>query len=202
MKLRTLERELGHLRLIGAPDVRLEQYRTPPSLAARLLFHAYMRGDIAGKRVCDLGCGAGILACGAALLDAAQVRGIDIDPRSIEVAKENAVNIGKNIEFVVGDVADNGVFEGFSCDTVLMNPPFGAQRKYADRPFIDRALDIGTITYGVFNAGSLPFVQGYIEGRADIREAVSGKFLIPHTFSFHTRHRVEIEVEILCMKTR
>jgi putative methylase len=202
MKLRTLERELERLLPISHPEVRLEQYRTPPSIAARLLFHAAMRGDIEGKRVCDLGCGSGILSCGAALLGASHVRGVDIDPKSIEVARANAASATVEAEFVIADIGDDVAFENYSCDTVIMNPPFGAQRRYADRPFIDRALDIGKVVYGIFNAGSLPFIRVYVGERGFIEEAVSGKFSLPHTFAFHTRERVEIEVEILCIRKR
>jgi len=202
MKLRGLERELEKLQSLETPDARLEQYRTPSSVAARLLFHAYMRGDIVDRRVCDLGCGSGILSCGAALLGAAEVRGVDIDPRSIEIALNNAERIGKVIEFVVGDVGDEHVFEGYSCDTVMMNPPFGAQRRHADRPFIDRALAIGNMIYGVFNTGSLSFVQAFIGNRAVIKEVIHGKFILSRTFAFHTKERKEIEVEILCLKRR
>jgi putative methylase len=202
MKLRALERELERLRIVTDPDVRYEQYRTPPSLAARLLFHAALKGDIEGRRVCDLGCGAGILSCGAALLGAAPVRGVDIDPRSIEVARENADRLGVDVEFLTADVADDRAFEGYTCDTVVMNPPFGAQRRHADRPFIDRALEIGNRIYGIFNAGSLPFVRSYIGDRGTVEEAIAGKFPLPHMFGFHSRERVEIEVEILCIRKR
>jgi putative methylase len=202
MKLRSLERELERLRTITDPEVRLEQYRTPPSLAARLLFHAAMRGNIERKRVCDLGCGAGVLACGAAMLGASWVRGVDIDPRSLAVARDNAALVGANVEFVEADITDDAAFENYSCDTVVMNPPFGAQRRHADRPFIDRALSIGTVVYGIFNAGSLPFVQAYVGERGVIEEAVSGTFSLPHMFAFHTRNRVQIEVEILCIRKR
>jgi putative methylase len=202
MKLRTLERELERLRNIRDPEVWLEQYRTPPSVAARLLFHAAMRGDIGGKGVCDLGCGAGILSCGAALLGASHVRGVDIDPRSIEVARANAASAGVDVEFLIADVGNGAAFKEYSCDTVIMNPPFGAQRRHADRPFIDRALSIGGVVYGIFNTGSLPFVQAYVGERGFIEGAVSGKFSLPPTFAFHTCDRVEIEVEILCIRKR
>jgi putative methylase len=200
MKLNTLERKLERLSTVPNPDARLEQYRTPPSVAARLLFHAFMRGDIREKQVCDLGCGAGVLSCGAAFLGASSVRGIDIDPLSIEMARTNAISAELDIEFLVADVADDDAFREYTCDTVVMNPPFGAQRRHADRPFVDRALGIGTMVYGIFNAGSLPFVREYIEGRGVIEEVIAGKFSLPHTFAFHTRDRVEIGVEILCMK--
>lgn len=202
MKLRSLELKLERLQTLSEPKARLEQYHTPPSVAARLLFHAAMRGDIEGKRICDLGCGEGILSCGAALLGASHIWGVDIDPRLIEMARSNASSAGVEIEFLVADISDDSVFELYTCDTVIMNPPFGAQRRHADRPFIDRSLDIGKMIYGIFNAGSLPFVRHYIGERGVIEEAISGKFSLPHTFAFHTKDRVEIDVEILCIRKR
>ena len=75
MKLRKLEMLLEEFETFKNPDPALEQYMTPPVVAARLLFHAYMKGDIEGRSVLDLGCGTGILACGAALLGAKEVAG-------------------------------------------------------------------------------------------------------------------------------
>ena len=90
MKLKQLEMTLQRLAGFSRPRAALEQYQTPAPLAARLLYHALMKGDIEGKRVCDLGCGTGILAIGAALLGAASVTGVDIDERALAVARENA----------------------------------------------------------------------------------------------------------------
>jgi putative methylase len=201
MKLRGLERILEELEGIETPRADLEQYHTPAVVAARLVYHAFMRGDIQGRRVCDLGCGSGILACGAALLGAVHVLGVDIDPGSITIARRNAARIGKEIEFRIGDIAQEEVFAEYSCDTVVMNPPFGAQRRHADRPFLDRALTLGAKVYGIFNAGSLPFVTSYIAGRAIVEEVIQGTFPLRRTFAFHTRELREIEVEILCLKT-
>ncbi len=47
-------------------------------------------GKLEGKRVLDLGCGTGILAIAAALLGAQPVVAVDIDPRAVEVTRENA----------------------------------------------------------------------------------------------------------------
>ncbi|MDD1672430.1 MAG: METTL5 family protein [Methanomicrobiales archaeon] len=200
MKLRTLERELERLETIEYPDLHLEQYRTPPLVAARLLFHAAMRGDITGKSVWDLGCGAGILACGAALLGAETVTGVDIDTHSIEVARGNATRVGRELVFYVADITDDAAFAGAFADTVVMNPPFGVQQRYADRPFIDRALALGKNVYGVFNAGSRDFVTSYTAGRATVEEAIRCRFPMRRTFAFHTKEWKEIEVEILCLK--
>lgn len=200
MKLRTLERELEQLEIVESPDLSLEQYRTPPVVAARLLFHAAMRGDIHGKSVWDLGCGAGILACGAALLGAGTVTGVDVDPRSIDVARRNAARVGRKLVFRIADITDDAAFADATADTVIMNPPFGAQQRHADRPFIDRALSLGKIVYGIFNTGSRDFVISYVAGRAILEEAIRCRFPMKKSFAFHDRKWKEIEVEILCLK--
>jgi putative methylase len=201
MKLKHLEMTLQRLRGFSRPRAALEQYQTPAPLAARLLYHALMKGDIEGKRVCDLGCGTGVLAIGAALLGAETIVGIDIDERALAIARENAGLLDTNITFLTTDVRDGGCRERIgACDTVIMNPPFGAQKAHADRPFIDCALAVAGVTYSIFNAGSIPFVEAYIAQKAEITEKIGGAFPIKRTFAFHKKDVQEIEVEILRLK--
>ena len=86
---------------------------------------------------------------------------------------------------------------GIAADTVVMNPPFGAQKEHADRPFIDTALQIAPVSYAILNAGSIPFVASYVRGRAEIAEKISAQLKIPRQFAFHTRESLEIPVEIV-----
>ena len=177
MKLRQLEIQLEKITGYTRPSPRWEQYQTPAPLAARLLFHAHSRGDIEGKRVCDLGCGTGILTIGALILGAAQVTGYDIDDNALDTARKNAENMHVDPVFIPGDISDPGFSSSIPrFDTVIMNPPFGAQVLHADRPFIDTALHTGQTVYGIFNAGSRPFVENYIQGRGVIDEVIRGIF--------------------------
>ncbi|MGA2913413.1 MAG: METTL5 family protein [Methanoregula sp.] len=201
MKLKHLEMALQQLTGFSCPRAALEQYQTPAPLAARLLFHALLKGDIKEKNVCDLGSGTGVLAIGAALLGADRVKGVDIDRRAIEVAKANAALLDIDVEFVIADVRDAALPASLGCsDTVIMNPPFGAQKAHADRPFIDLALTLAPVTYSIFNAGSAQFIKTYTAERAEIDEHVGGIFPIKRTFSFHTQDIQEIGVEILRLK--
>ena len=59
-------------------------------LCLELLEEAVEEGD----RVLDLGCGSGILGIAALLLGAAHVTGVDIDPKAVDVAYENAAMNG------------------------------------------------------------------------------------------------------------
>lgn len=203
MKLKNLEMALQRLAGYTKPRASLEQYQTPAPLAARLLYHAFMKRDIEGKHVGDLGSGTGVLAIGAALLGAESVTGYEVDEKAVEISKENAALLDADVEFIVADVTDteSGAITGLF-DTVVMNPPFGAQKEHADRPFIDRAIRIAPVTYGIFNTGSTPFIHAYTKNRAQITERVGGNFPIRRTFFFHTRDVQEIEVEILRLERR
>ena len=201
MKLKKLAITLERLETFESPSVSLEQYATPSDTASRLLFHAMMHGDITDCRVCDLGCGSGVLACGAALLDAEEVFGVDIDPEAIRIADKNAVSLGLDITWIQGDIREVRLPE---CDTVIMNPPFGAQKgqEHADRPFIDAALRCAPVVYGIFNSGSRSFVESYIKGRAVVDEAVACGFVMKRTFAHHTHDRKEIPVEVLRLERK
>jgi arsenite methyltransferase len=76
-----------------------------------------------GETVVDLGCGAGIDLCIAALLigDSGHAIGIDITPAMVEKAKENARLLGlSNVEVYVGDIADIPL-EDVCADVVISN---------------------------------------------------------------------------------
>jgi putative methylase len=80
-----------------------------------------------------------------------------------------------------------------------MNPPFGAQKRHADRPFIDTALLVAPVVYGIFNAGSRDFISSYLQGRAEIVEVVGGTLSMKRSFSFHTRDLRDTPVEIVVL---
>jgi putative methylase len=147
-----------------------------------VLYFASGRGDIAGRSVVDLGTGNGILAIGARLLGASQVEGIETDASSLEVARRNARRSGVDVNWILADVqALRGPVE-----TVLMNPPFGAQTRGADRPFLDAAMAHGQVVYMFLNPKSEDFVRRRIETSAGrITDRLEYAFPIPHLFPFH-----------------
>src|SRR5215475_11589332 len=59
-----------------------------------------------GKRVLDMGCGGGLVACYAALRGAKEVVGVDISPKAIDNAKTNAknLNVVSKTDFRKGDL--------------------------------------------------------------------------------------------------
>lgn len=190
MKQRKLEILLEQVEGFGSPDVTLEQYTTPAVLAAEVLHFAYMEGDIADT-VYDLGCGTGILAIGAKLLGAEKVVGFDSDEKALEIARKNAEKMDVDVEFVYCDIS--GITG--NAHTVVMNPPFGAQAKGNDRPFLLTALRTSEVTYSIHNCGSHDFIQKFISP-AVITEWYKTSFSMKRTFKFHKKDVEQIEVEI------
>lgn len=181
------------------PKQDLEQYATPATIAADVLWNACSLGDIEGKKVVDLGCGTGIFAIGAALLGAREAVGVDIDPDATVVAEVQAkeMEVGENTRFISTDVR----YFAENADTVIQNPPFGAQkahRKEADRIFLAKAMDIAPVVYSFHLAETKEFVEKFVESLgASVTHRFCYRFSIPHTYAFHTREKAEFEVVVL-----
>ncbi len=190
MKQRKLEILLEQVKSFDSPNVNLEQYSTPALLAAEILHFAYMQGDLEGT-VFDLGCGTGMLAIGAKLLGAEKVTGFDIDKRALDIARKNAEKLGADVEFVLNDITR---VEGHA-DTVVMNPPFGAQSKGNDRPFLLSALNTSHVIYSIHNCGSHDFISKFI-GDARITDWYTTAFPMKRTFKFHKKEVEMVKVEI------
>lgn len=161
MRLNDIERLLSSIPSHPAPKLELEQYATPADLAAPLLFEARSLGDIEGKCVVDLGAGTGVLAIGAAILGASSVTGVEVDAASLVIAAREASRLRLPIAWVNADVA---AWEGVA-DTVVMNPPFGAQQRHADRAFLDNAMRTAPVVYTLHHAPSRAFVEAYAAER-------------------------------------
>jgi putative methylase len=192
MKKKELEIMLERVEDIPTPDADSEQYSTPATVAAELLHFAFMNGDIEGRTVYDLGCGNGILGIGAKVLGARTVIGIDRDEKALEVARLNCKKLDVAVEFRRGDVR---AVEGEG-DTVVMNPPFGAQKqnRHADRAFLDKALEIAPVVYSILNAGSEPFIRSLLPSATIQRFPVA--FPLKRRFWFHKKDRKVIRVDV------
>jgi putative methylase len=194
MKKNELERALQRVPPHTKPRADLEQYATPAWIATDILYIAYANGDIQDCEVVDLGCGGGIFSIGASLLGARRVIGVDIDPGAAVDCRKNASTAGVVVEVITADVRDIIL----SSDTVVMNPPFGAQHRHADRPFLEAAVRIAPRTYSLHNARTEEFLRSMVRSMgAEIFLQKSYKFEIPHMFEFHDRKKKEIEVTLL-----
>jgi len=218
-----LEILLSQVKPHPTPSPNLEQYTIPADAAATTLYiAAYANNDIINKTVLDLGCGTGRLALGAAFLGAKEVVGIDIDRTAVNTAAQNAAETGlaEKTRWIAADIeAICGKF-----DTVLQNPPFGVQKRGADRRFLEKALAAANTVYslhksvhdsealvkrlkassdGVLQVSPSPFLQKFIEKNGGYMKAVYAMVMtIPHMFSFHEKKKHEFAVDLYVIEKR
>ncbi len=200
MKLRELEMVLESLERSDERNVTLEDYPTPAPIAASILFAAEMdHGDISDKTVCDLGCGDGIFAIGAALLGARRVIGVDVQSKALKVCQRNSGMLGTNgtTDWVLGEVASLEFKE--SIDTVVSNPPFGVKKKGADLVFLRKALSIARVTYSIHLAGEKNriFLERNINRLGgQVTQIETFEFPIKRLYDFHRKQRHMIRVDL------
>jgi putative methylase len=198
---RELELFLDSIETHPAPKLSLEQYTISAEVAAEILYiAAFQHDDIVDKNVIDLGTGTGRLALGAAFLGAKTVTGVDIDSESLATAHKQAMisNLDRNVQWVLGDIE---IIVG-KFDTVLQNPPFGVRRRGADRRFIEKALELGGVTYTLHKSGlsNREFIKRLVQKHAgSITEVYQMDFVIPRTFQFHRKRRYHTRVDLFRM---
>jgi putative methylase len=200
MKKKQLELQLQNVPLPPAPRPHIEQYMTPAGIAADILFTAYQFNDIQDKIVLDLGCGTGIFSIGAMLTGAKQVIGIDIDKESIALAQDYAKKTNLDIDYRVQSI--DGVHT--RCDTVIMNPPFGAQKsnQKADRRFIEKAFELANIVYSLHLKKTIPFIGKLVSSLGgDITYQKDYVFPIKWMFEFHTKKVKNYAVSLVRIST-
>ena len=153
MLKRDLELLLQRIEEPISPKLYLEQYTTPASIAADMLWEAYMRGDVENKVIADLGCGAGRLLLGSLLLGASYAVGIDIDCEILLLLDENAWRVTKlegdimlMYDTILSDIRKTPIRR---IDTVIMNPPFGLRSKTSDIVFLEKAFGITETVYSL-----------------------------------------------------
>jgi len=195
---RTLERRLADVEGFRDPSAALEQYPTPAELAAHLLHLADLHGDLADRTVADLGTGTGMLALGAATRDPRRVVAIERDADALAVARENESRVDPevSVDWLRGDATAPPLR---TVDTVVMNPPFGAQRgqRHADRAFLEATADVAAVSYSIHNEGSKEFVESFAADHGGtVTHAFAAELDIAHQFEFHTSERERIDVEV------
>lgn len=217
-----LEMLLSKVKPHPTPNPSLEQYTVSVEVAAEMLYlAAYTYDDIVEKTILDLGCGTGRLALGAAFLGAKEVVGVDIDRAALRVASENSVIAGlrSKVQWVAADVSTvTGRF-----DTVIQNPPFGVQKRGADRQFLEKALKSGKAVYSIHKSASErpvlrartslsktkvkaahpTFLERLIEKNGgNIKAIYPMTMTIPYMFSFHSKKRQASAVDLYVIETK
>ncbi len=179
-----------------------EQYDTPPETATSMLLEANRRGHLQDLTVADLGCGTGRLAIGAALLGARAVEGVEVDEKALAQARETATTM-EVIDRCTFSLSEVSHWQG-QVDTVIMNPPFGSQRKRADRPFMEKALNVASHIHTLHLGLNTSYWETTLARRGIEVETVQRfNIELPYTYPHHTRSTRTIElVHLYIQSTR
>ncbi|GAB3681994.1 METTL5 family protein [Salinarchaeum chitinilyticum] len=197
----SLAKRLGVVAGFDDPRAELEQYPTPPELAAHIVHVADLQGDLAGRTVVDLGTGTGMLALAAALRGADRVVGVELDSDPILTAADNEEKVGttSEIEWIQGDATRSPVAPAPADTTVVMNPPFGAQHgnRGADKEFLETARSIASVSYSVHNEGSQEFLEAYTDDvGGTVTHAFAAEFELDNQFAFHEDEQRSLDAEV------
>ena len=203
---RALERRLADLDGFEEPRVELEQYTTPADLAAHILHLADLQDDLAGRTVLDLGTGTGILALGAVLRGSDLVVGLERDPDALAMARRNEARVDHDadVAWLLGDATRPPLCPEEPA-TVVMNPPFGAQRgnRHADRAFLEAAADVAAVSYSIHNADSHDFVEAFAgDAGGNVTHAYAASIDLDRQFEFHEASTRAIDVEVFRIEWR
>ncbi len=191
----TLAISISKLMTFENPKIMAEQYSTDSESAAEAAWFAFMKGDIAGKAVADLGCGTGLLGIAALLLGAEKTFFVDNDEDALEICRKNISSIGENAisrAVIVNEDISNFVQEA---DTVLQNPPFGTKTKHADRQFLIQAFLIAPVIYSFHKINTSDFVKKLAADNGfSVTNILPMQLQLKKTHNFHRSKLRRVEV--------
>ena len=190
---------LSKLKGFETPKVREEQYTTEPEIAAELLWLMFLRREIEGKAIADLGSGTGILGLGALLLGAGKVFLVDKDREAMGIARQNHAWLkeqGFEMNEAVFLVQDIEEFDE-KADFVVENPPFGTKEEHADRAFLEKAFSTADVVYSFHKSSTEKFISAIAKDRGfRVSEKVEIRFPLKAAHEFHTRKVFRIDVTL------
>eukprot|EP00123_Amoebidium_parasiticum_P021727 comp7262_c0_seq1/m.2967 comp7262_c0_seq1/g.2967 ORF comp7262_c0_seq1/g.2967 comp7262_c0_seq1/m.2967 type:complete len:211 (-) comp7262_c0_seq1:430-1062(-) len=199
MKLRELEEYLQDVSAFEKPKIQLEQYPTPPHIAARIVYTMETSfGDISDKMVADLGCGCGVLGIGATLMGSGHTVGFDIDTDALDIARDNIEEMEIPVDLVNADVLSLPAVRQF--DTIITNPPFGTkQNKGIDMLFLKQGIEMATtVVYSLHKTSTREHIKKKaLEWGVKMEVVAELRYDIPQMYKFHKQKSVDIEVDFL-----
>jgi len=188
------------------PKIELEQYCIDASSAVDLIYFAGLEfDDIKNRLIFDFGAGTGRLSIISAYFKATYVLSVDIDWSALKILNENILSLDLNhlIFPICSDIdkfeISNSILPRNLKITTIMNPPFGVQKKAADRVFLEKAFNISDVVYSVHlaNVNVSKFISNYIKKfNWKIDYVYPFNMILERTFPFHSKRRKNINVEI------
>jgi len=138
-------------------------------------------------------------------LNAYYVISIDVDRNALKILEKNIKTldldhvifpINADIESI--EISTRNIPESVKI-TTIMNPPFGVQKKAADRPFLAKAFSFSDVVYSIHLEGEKiqNFITNYIKKfNWKIDNILPFTLLLEKSFKFHTQKTRKIDVSV------
>ncbi|CAG9319297.1 unnamed protein product [Blepharisma stoltei] len=201
MKLKHIESAIQQICPVqdfdGRPTIDLEQYTTPPRLAAEMISTIqYDFDDIEGKIVADFGCGCGILSAGCLLMEPDTLYAVDVDMKCIEITQMHLEEVDGIVEYLHCNINEQMDLKGRVIDTVITNPPFGTRVQGADLGFVVAGLKAANVVYSLHKTSTRENLRKKAREMGANGEVVSSvSFALPKMYKMHKKKSVDIEVD-------
>eukprot|EP00835_Amoeboradix_gromovi_P002549 NODE_147_length_17537_cov_0.265627.p7 type:complete len:213 gc:universal NODE_147_length_17537_cov_0.265627:2497-1859(-) len=179
------------------PDIKLEQYMTPPDIACDIIICA----NVKDKVVVDLGCGTGVLSIAAVLLEAKRVYSVDVDKNALLMLNENISNLLEDASSITAVHSDVDHFSGINGDICVFNPPFGTRNPGVDKLFIKKGLELCPIVYSLHKSSTREHLVKYCASlNAKCTVLAEVRYNLENSYSFHKSKSKDIQVDLLEIK--
>lgn len=201
MKLKHLESAIQQMCEINdfdaRPNIELEQYSTPPRLAAEMISIIHDSfDDIEGKIVADFGCGCGLLSAGCLIMEPDTLYAIDMDPKCLLITQTNLGEEDGIVEYINCNINDGLSIKPGIIDTVITNPPFGTRVQGADLGFIVAALKVANVVYSLHKTSTRQNLGRKARDLGALGEVISQvAFPLPKMYRMHKKKSVDVEVD-------
>jgi putative methylase len=188
------------------PKIELEQYCIDAISAVDIVYFAgFEFNDIYKNLIIDLGTGTGRLSLASSFFNPIKVIGIDLDWNVIQIFKKNifALKLQHVIYPICMDVNNFSFKEDFLIEdlkiTTIMNPPFGVQRRRADRSFLMSAFSFSNVIYSIHldHQEVFKFISKFVGKNGwTIDYSFPFQMRLERSFPFHSKKMKEINVRI------
>ncbi|MFX0047543.1 MAG: METTL5 family protein [Candidatus Hermodarchaeota archaeon] len=194
------------------PKIELEQYCIDAQSAVDIVYFAGVEfNDIKDQLVIDLGTGTGRLSIACAYLRASYILSVDIDMNALRILKTNIYGLSlENIILpICSDIKHFDIVRQLLPKdlhiTTIENPPFGVQKKTADRFFLQKAFSFSDVVYSIHLANQKvhQFLTTFIKKfNWKIDYVFPFQLKLDRTYEFHTLKTKSINVNIYRFKRK
>lgn len=188
------------------PKIQLEQYTIDATSAVDIIYCAgFEFNDINQKLIVDLGAGTGRLSIASSFFNPIYILSVDIDFNTLYILQKNVkkLNLERKIFPICADVKHFDISKIVLLRnlkiTTIMNPPFGVQKKTADRKFLECAFLFSDVIYSVHLANKKVhnFISNFVRKNNWLIDYVFPfDMLLEKSFQFHKYKTKQIKVNV------